>query len=165
MRLGTLGRKALAGWAGLDWSCRAAALQGGQRRAALREQQWLPEAQIIPMPACGITWHIPDRRRSSLGGLVQNQRKLHPPGCSAPQSSTFPAKWETALRGTEKMASFVCLLVYVKQLSAEVYIIAAVKKGAVLPIKAEGHPRCVFFRLEGQQVSCCMAITKSLCCG
>lgn len=35
-------------------------------------------AQIIPVPACGIMWHIPDKRRSSLGGLVQKQRKLHP---------------------------------------------------------------------------------------
>lgn len=76
MRSGTLGREALAGWVGLELG--AAALRGGQHGAALREQQWLPEAQIIPVPACGITWHLPARRRSSLGGLVQNQRKLHP---------------------------------------------------------------------------------------
>lgn len=69
-----------------------------------------------------------------------------------------------SLRDTERTASFVSLLAYVKQLSVEVFVIAAVKKGAVLPIKAEGHPRCIFFHLEEQQVSCCMAITKPLCC-
>lgn len=67
-RLRTLGSEALAGWAG-------PALQSQNQRG---QQQRLPQAQIIPVPACGRTWRVPDRRRSSLGGLLQKQRKLHP---------------------------------------------------------------------------------------
>lgn len=72
-----LRRGSLRSEGGSGWGCRSVALQGRQRGAALREQRWLPGAQIIPLPACGIRQRFPGRRRSSLGGLVQKQRRLH----------------------------------------------------------------------------------------
>lgn len=130
MRVGTLGRE--AGWVGLQ-------LQSYSRRAVLPEQQWLPEAQIIPVLACGITRHVPGRRRSSLGGLMQNQRKLHPLlGVLLRRAlhSLQNGKRLSKTRGNGKL----CLSVCVKQLSVEVYVKAAVKKGTVLPIKRKGIP-------------------------
>lgn len=122
-------------------------------------------AQIIPVPACGIMWHIPDKRRSSLGGLCRSRGSCTPSWVFCSAELYIPCKMgNMSLRDTDRTASFVSLLAYVKQLSVEVFVIASVKKGAVMPIKAEGHPRCIFFHLEGQQVSCCMAITKPLCC-
>lgn len=75
MRLATPGREALAGWVGREpQPCD----EDGAELPAENNSGSQNAAQIIPVPACGITWHIPDKRRSSLGGLVQKQKKLHP---------------------------------------------------------------------------------------
>lgn len=153
------------GWVGLELRSRSPARTA--RSCPLPEQQRLPEAQIIPAPACGITWHIPAGRRSILGGLVQNQRKLHPllgvllrRALHSLQNGKHVSPTHAGKTAKLCLSAGLC-----KAAFREVCVIAAVKKGAALPVKAEGHPRCIFFPTEGRQVSRCMAITKSLGCG
>lgn len=118
---------------GLDWRCRARAQREGQ-------QQWLAAAQIIPVPGCGITWHVPDRRRSSLGGLVQEQRKLHPlPGvllCRALHS--LQNGKHVSVRHEER--GTLCLCCAVHSRFGEADVTAAARKRQLCPPRRKGIP-------------------------
>lgn len=120
------------------------------------------------MPACGIRQRFPGRRRSSLGGLVQKQRRLHPllgvllcRALHSPQNGKHVSRRRAERNGKPSLclstaSSFLRRFTLPQQS----------QQGQRCPPQLKGIPDAsISFHLEGQQVSCCTASTQPLCCG
>lgn len=146
------------GWTGV--------LPEGHSRAAHREQERLPAALTIAIAAGGITQHIPGRRWSSLGGLVRNQKQLHPRLGVLLRGALQYIPCRTgnmSLRDTEngKLCLSACL-----RGAAVCGADTPQQRGKGSSAHGGGRaPRCVCLPSQGQRVSRRVAITKSLCCG
>lgn len=140
MRLGTPGREAPAGWVGLELRSHSPA-----RRTA---QSCPPRTTVAPTNtnhprACQWDKAAYSRQAEERPGRAgaEPEAAAPPPGYSAPQSSTSPAKRENvSLRETEKTASFVSQLACVKQLSVSFTLLQQSRKGQFCPSRWKGIP-------------------------
>lgn len=141
MRLGTLRREAPAGWIGLELRSHSPA-----RRTA---QSGPPRTTVAPTNtnhprACQWDKAAYSRQAEERPGRAgaAPEEAAPPPGCSAPQSSTSPAKREMCLsdRHTEKTASFVSQLACVKQISVRFTLLQQSRKGQFCPSRRKGIP-------------------------